>query len=367
MINTQDFLNRVAYPLPGDNARRKITPLQDQITVASGTTLYNPFTTATGNIFARNKKFPLSGTEIFAITNISCYLKTVITSTTLYAGLLTLLQQSYLEIVVDSRVQLKVPLLEVMSYDLVPQIGATTIIGLQTKFVNRSKDLVYPIVLNSSSNVQVNVVLATATATAFDASLINISLNGVMSDKLDSYFVNMVGNSQFQELAWTLWESNLISTVNQNTFNLFATPTLAQNLFSGVVPLSSTERLEIQAIEFFFGGNAGATDTPQLVKANRINNVLSIVIDNVEYYKGDIEGALSIAGAQTGAFGDDGAPVDTPITLLDVYYENKVLDIPLIIPANSNVVVSLTQPGSSLNSNQYFTALFKGKKVRQVV
>ncbi len=367
-MNTQELLNRVAFPGVGQNIRRKYTQIFDKITVASGTTEYYPFKT-TGNVFTVNKTFPLSGNQIFGITNIALYLQQAITSATLYASLLTMLQQSYLQIDVDSRTMLKIPLLEVMSYNSISQEGASTVAPLQTILHKRTKDLIIPIVLNSNSNVSVKVVITSGTATAFDTNLINISFNGVMLDKLDTIAIDLVSGNQYSEIAWTLWESLNVDVTTQKTFNYFTTPNTAPNLFSGVLPLSSTERFEIQAIELFVGGNAGGTDTPALVRNNRINNYLTIDVEQVNFYESNLEDILSLAGAQATTYLDNEGttPVSTNITVIDVQYSQKLLNIPIIIPATGNVDVKLQQAGSSLNSAQYLTLLLKGKKTRQVI
>jgi len=367
-MNTTELLNRVAYPEPGQNVRRKYTPRYDKITIASGTTEYYPFKTS-GNIFTTNGTFPLAGNQVFAISNISLYLQQAITSTALYAGLLTMLQQSYLQIDVDSRIMLKVPLIEVLSYNTVSQQGAGTVAPLQTIFHKRSKNLILPIVINSQSNVQVKVYLSSSTTTVFDTNVMNITFNGIMLDKLDTLAIDLVKGQQFSELAWTLWETQKIDSTSQKTFNFFTTPNTEQNLFSGVLPLSSTERFEIQAIELFVGGNAGGTDTPALVRNNRINNHLTIDVEQVNFYETNLEQILSLAGAQSTTYLDNEGttPVSTNITLIDVQYSEKVLNIPLVIPATGNVKVALEQPASSLNSNQYFTMMLKGKKTRQVI
>lgn len=368
MLSTQELLNRVAYPSPGQNVRRKFTQLYDQITVATGTLTYNPFTSA-GTVFVNNQVFPLSGNQVFAITDISLYLEQAITTTTQYGNLLELLQQSYLEINVDSRQMLKIPLIECLSYYIIPQIGnGAAIANLQSKLIKRAKRLIIPIVLNSSSNVQVNVVLSTNSASGFNTNLIDVAFNGIMLDKLDTLYLNFLQGRQFSELAWTLYETQQITTTGQNTFNFFVTPTRANNLFNGLLPLSSTERLEIQAMEVFIGGNAGTTDILNLVRNNRINNQLVINVENVKFYESDLADMLSLAAANARTFNDSAAtPVATNLTDVDVEYQQKVLEIPLIIPAIGNVQVQLQQPASSLNSNQYITMMLKGKKVRQVI
>jgi len=368
MFTTQELLNRVAYPSVGQNLRRKSGKLHDQIKVATGKTTYNPFT-STGTIFTNNQVFPLSGNQIFAITKLSLYLQTKISSGALYASLLELLQQSYLEINVDNRQMIKIPLIECLSYYYIDQIGTDPQQqNLRPVYLKRVKNLIIPIVLNSQSNVQVNVVLTTTAAADFNNGLIDIMFDGIAFDKLDTLFLNFVQGKQFSELASTLWETQAVSTTGQNTFNFFVTPTTLNNRFSGTLPLSTSERFEIQAIEIFIGGNVGTTDVLNLVRNNRINNQLVINVENVKYFESNISDMLSIAAAQSVVFNDNAAtPVSTSLISIEIEHQNKILEIPLIIPAVGNVQVQLTQPAASLNSAQFITLMLKGKKTRQVI
>ena len=136
-----------------------------------------------------------------------------------------------------------------------------------------------------------------------------------------------------------------------------------------MLPLSSTERFEIQAIEMFVGGNAGGTDTISLVRNNRNNNSLTIDVEKSNFLNSNLQEILSLASAQATTYLDNEGttPVSTNITIIDIQYSEKVLNIPIIIPAVGNVDVKLQQPASSLNSGQYLTMMLKGKKTRQVI
>lgn len=372
-MTTQALLNKVAYPMLGQNVRRKFTPLYSTVDIATATTEYYPYTNIS-SVFTDNEKFPLSGQQIFAITNIGAVLSSVIDSQTNYEALLLLFQQSYLQIDVDSRTMLKIPMIEIMSYSIQDVLGdaGTAQTGAKTFFTNRSKQLIFPIVLNSQSNVNVKFVTNSTFTTAFNGETIRFTLNGVMLDKLDTISVNFLLNSnggikRFSQLAWTLWESKQITTVNQNTFTFFDGNTTNPALVNGVLPLSNTELFEIQALEIFFGGNYGTTDTPVAVRDNRNQNILRIEVENALFYQAPIQDFLSQASASVSNFQDAAGTSNIPLINVDVNYRQKVLEIPLILPATGNIKVTLEQPGSSLNSNQYATLMLKGKKTRQVI
>jgi len=364
-MDTIQLLNAVGYPTPGDNVRRHSEPLFDTVTVAAGTTEYYPFSGALSQ-FVNNKKLPLAGSEIFAVTGINLFLQTLISTTALYANLLEYLQQSKIQINIDGRTMADYPLLECTSFYIASTLGATPV-SYKNNYIKRSKSLVEPIIINSQANVEIKIITTANVATGFDTNKINVQLDGIKLDKLDTLSLNLVDGKQFSQIAWTIWETQQISTTNANTFNFFATQTRAKNLFSeDVFPLSNTQRFEVQAIELFLGGNAGTTDTVPAVRNNRNNNLLKIKVETTDFYNSNVADMLSLAGAKATTFDDAGA-VATALVTTEVEYRNKVLQIPLILPATGNVTITVDQPGNSLNSNQYMTLLLKGKKTRQVI
>ena len=366
-MNTTQLLNLAAFPSKNSNVRRKKSSLFDTITLATGTTLYRPFTTSPGNIFLRNQPFPLSGQQIFWMTSLSMYLQTAVNSVALYTGLIAALQHSNIEVVIDSKQYFKIPLLECLSFNLVNYIGTSTPQNLKVNPVTRNKNFIIPILFNASSNVVVNLNIDAAFASAFNASNLSISFNGILTDKLDSELnYNPQQGKDLQDIAFTCYDTQQVTSANQTIFNFFAQAETNPNDFSRIFPLSATERFEIQSLEAFVPGNSGATDLFSSVLNQRSTNYLTIKVDDVTYYESQLKDFLStITNSGVVTFGD-ATPTLTNLMVTDLIYQRSTLEIPVIIPAQGKVSVQLQQPGSSLNVNQYITLMLKGLIKRQV-
>ena len=126
-MNITQVLNRLAYPKPGDNARRKATDLYDEVTIITGTTNYNLFDQTLGNLFARNKKFPISGSEIFFAFGIRLFLKTVINTVALFNSLNNFLLHSCIFVYINDRLQIQIPLIEILNFNFADTVGDTPI------------------------------------------------------------------------------------------------------------------------------------------------------------------------------------------------------------------------------------------------
>ncbi len=360
------LINKVAFPTSGSNLRRKISSLYDTITLATGTTLYRPFTTAPGNIFLRNTQFPLSGQQVFWIKSISLFLNQAITTAAQYAGLLLGLQNSNLEIYVDSKQYWKIPLVECLSFNTAALIGDTSSAPLRFNPVTRNKNLVVPLLINAASNVVVNLNVDSGFASAFNTNNLRISFNGFLGDVLDSSFsYNPQSGNELQDIAFTCYDTQQITTANAATFNFFAQAETNINDYSKVLPLSPTERFEIQNMEVVIGGNSGTTDTFDAVMNQRSTNVLTITVDDVQLHQSQLKDYLSILTQLSTTFNDAG-PVLTNLVDTNLIYQSKTLETPVIIPAQGKVQVTVQQPGSSLNQNQFMTLMLKGLIKRQV-
>ncbi len=369
-MNTTQLLNIAAFPSANSNVRRKISSIFDTVAITSGTTFYNPFQTAPGNIFLRNQKFPLSGQQLFWVTSVSMFLAQAINTPALYAALLPGLQSSNIELLIDSKQYFKMPLIECLSFNIQNQVGVTGSTQVyKVNPVTRNKNLIIPVFINAASNVVVNLNLDSAFATAFNSNNLLISLNGILTDALDaSLNYNPVQGNNLQDIAYTMYDTQQITTANANTFNFFSTPETNPNNYNKILPLSSTERFELQALEVFIGGNAGTTDNFNDVFNQRSTNFLNISVDDVVYHQSQLKDYLSImTNNNNGKFGDDASPaVTTEINATQLIYQNKTLEIPVILPAQGKVSVTIQQPGSSLNQNEYITLMLKGLIKRQV-
>jgi hypothetical protein len=91
--------------------------------------------------------------------------------------------------------------------------------------------------------------------------------------------------------------------------------------------------------------------------------VLRVTIDDVEYYNGSLVDMLSVVAA----FGETltTTPDLDTVAILN-HRDSKTLRVPLNIPANSKVQISLTQPAGSLGITGEFTVALRGIETRRV-
>lgn len=358
-MDVKTLLNLIQ--IPTGNLRRDDVELYDKVTIASGTTSYSLFS---GSItqFVRNLQLPVSGQEIYAVTSLKMFINTLFITAT---DLVELLQKSYLEIVVSNRQQLKIPLFQVLNFQVASVIGATTVANFSSINVQKLKKLLYPIILGQSSTVQIKLVITSTAATDLNNVTIEMMMNAIQSTVLDPALqYDPAAGNQFQDIDYTLYNTLAISTANQTDFQCFSDNTLASNLFSQNLPLSADQRFEIQNLEILFVSPnvASQAETLNKILNNRSYNELKIVVDNTIVYKSSLAQLLNVVTEYANvAFLDNaGTPVSTNLTTFETLIQSKTLQIPVIIPATGNVNVTLSQPGSSLNNGQSFTIMLNG-------
>lgn len=362
-MNYADVLNATLYPKGRQNARTKEFPYFDTATIAAGVLEYFFFVAPLGNIFQRNKRLPLSGSEVFMVDEISAYLNTPITTPALINALNEMLQQSYLVVSVDNRQVLKIPGLDFIQYSLVMNEDATPE-NLNYKVETLKRRLPIPIFMNSTSAFEFKFVTTTAAATAFDTGLFRLVLHGVQIDKLDSFYYDALKNNKFQQISETFYNTVVIPNGNQNTFQLFANANQAQNLFSKVFPLSQTETFQLQNIEIFVNQPDVPID-PLTIYNSRLQNNLRISVNDVDYYNANLQDCLSVVAGFAGNITDSAAATVAYNQFLNVR-QSKTFKAPLEIPANSNVIVNLTQPAGSLGITGEITMAMRGVTTRVV-
>jgi len=368
-MNAKQFLNRLYYPTQGDNARRKTYPLYDTQPIATGTQDYYFFESALTNVFTRNKRFPLAGTEIFTITAISMFLQTEINTTAEIDNLNELLQQAYFEVWNQSRRVCKLPLLDILNYQfgtsLVATATATTNIHIggnlnMDGFLGRKLSI--PIIFNANSSFKFRLRITSQSATDFNGVNMRLYLHGVQTDKLTDFNWNDLQDNLFQTVPMTFYETRAISDGNQTTFELFQEG-VADNLQSVYFPLSDIETFQVEAMEFFVN-QPDTPISPETIYNSRITNQLRIRVDEVDYWE-------SVMGTNMLSMlaGFDVALTTTPdVTVTELLHVRKqlVLPIPLGIPANGKVKVEIEQPGSSLGITGEITLALRGTATRRV-
>jgi hypothetical protein len=356
----------------GFNIRGKYTPYYDTLTLASGTLNYSAFQTAVTDGLDRNKKFPLSGSEIFYIMALSVELPNVlINTTTLYEGLISLMQGAYLQIKVNAKERARIPLFECLSF-----IGSSTI-GTSGQFINvdiekvmRARKLVQPILINKSTSISVNIVMETTAATNFNTKLLKVTFYGKQSDVLNpAYNYNPVQGNNFEALDYCLFSTVSISTANQFEFSLLNDDTLADTRKSSVLlPLPDNNQFQAQRMWILFTGkDSDTTESLDLIYANRSRNYLKIISNSVTYLESSLSEMINIVTAYPNTFNDNaGTPVATNAVLLQTLFQYKLLETPIVFPPTGNVKVSLLQPGSSLNNGRLLTIGIDGRLIRPI-
>jgi len=363
MKNTREILDATLYPGSNQNARRKEYPYYDTQAITAGVLEYFFFVTVLGNIFARNKRLPLSGSEVFMVDGISAYLETSINTPAQIDALNELLQQSYLQVSVDNRVVAKLPGLDFIQYALTLNEDATPeLLSYKVETVKRM--LPIPILMNSTSAFEFKFVTTAAAATAFNAIPFRLTLHGVQIDKLESFYYDDLKNAKFQQISVSYFDTVAISGAAQDTYAFFANPAKAQNLFSQTFPLSEIQTMSIQNIEVFVN-QPDVPISPLTIYNSRLTNNLRISVNDVDYYNSNLQDCLSVVAGIAGNITDSAAATTAYNQFLNVR-QSKTFKVPLEIPTTSNVAVNLSQPAGSLGITGEITIVMRGVETRRV-
>jgi len=366
-MTTQELLNKYLYPGYLDNVVRKQFPYFDMATMATGTTEYYFFQNAPAP-FISNKQLPITGTEVFFIRAISAYpvLKHV-TSAQINA-LNELLQQSFLEIVIDNRVAMKIPGLDFINYQYADSMSDQVVVtAVNTKiggnvngdgFLGRKLPL--PLIMNSSSSFQFR--LVTTGNAVYNTIPIRLVLHGLQLDKLQTFEWDDLQNNRLQQIPWTAYNTVVIPNNTQTTFPLFANRATANNLISTVFPLSNIDSMSVQAIEVFVNQPDTPID-PSTIWNSRLTNELYVAIDDRIYYDGNLQNMLSVLASLEQTLT---TTPDLDVVNMFNKRQTKILDVPMNFPANGKVDIHLTQPAGSLGITGEITVAFRGMVTRRV-
>jgi len=360
-LNTRDILNAYIYPTPGANARRKDYEYYDNQAIATGTLEYFFFVTALGDQFLRNKTLPLAGSEIFIVDQISAYLSLNISTLALIDDLNELLQQAFLQVSVDNRVQMKIPVLDFLQYLWVDTSIATGTVNTY-KLELAVRNLPMPIILNSTSAFEFKLVMNAAVATAFNGINFRLALHGLQLDKLDSYYWDNWKGAQFQKVSATYYETRAISGAGADTYELFSDQSVSQLLQSQTFPLSDIQTFSLQNLEVYIN-QPNTAIAPDTIYNSRLPNVFRIHIDDVIYYESNLQNMLSMFAGVAGTLTT--TPDVATVTFLNVK-QSHTLRVPMSFPANGKVRITLEQPGSSLGITGEITVCMRGVETRRV-
>lgn len=342
---------------PGDNVRLRPALLYDTATIAAGTTIYDFFVNPVLAPALRNKLLPLSGQEVFYLDKLAAYFS--VAQTALTANLEEALVKSYLEIKVNEREFLKIPLFEILTLNLHSTIGNDTE-SYRVDLTNRTKRLQYPIIFNSTANVSVRIVLSANAATALDTGLLRLECTGVKYDKLYSYEFDEIKGRLISRSPYTMYDTNAMWLAAGNT-DLFNNRNKPDSDYSKTFPLSTSETFSIEAIETVHFAMATAYATA----LNEIRQLrLNIVVDDVEVFDGFTIDMATLIQYNTGDF-TDAAAVLTAFASLKYKRGGIVLPEPIIIPGKSTVKVNLSYVAPVALTGFYSVAL-KGTLQRGV-
>lgn len=366
-MNARDILNKYLYPDYMQNVQRKQFPYFSEVTMLTAVTDYFFFANPPAP-FVSNKQLPVTGSEVFFIEAISAYPVLNHITTAQINALNELLQQSFLEILIDNRLAMKIPGLDFVNYQYSDAWSDQVVLTANKTHVGGNKNsdgflgrkLPIPLVMNSNSNFTFR--WNTPGNAVYNNVVFKLVLHGLQLDKLTTFEWDNLKDHKFQQIPWTAYNTVVIPNGNQQTFPLFANRATAQNLISDYFPLSDIETFSIQNMEIFVN-QPDVPIAPATIWNSRIYNQFYMQIDDRIYYDGNAENMLSVLAG----FGQ--SLTTTPnIDLVNVFEkrQSKILDVPQEIPANSKVNISLTQPAGSLGITGEFTVALRGVKTRRV-
>lgn len=373
-MDAKQFLNALLYPSASDNIRRKDWVLHRTLAIAAGQNEYIFGNAPAASPFLGNYVFPLSGQQIFVINGISLYLPFRHLTVAQLVDLCDLLQSSYLEITVNQRLICKLPGLDFLQYILTVNEDATPeILGESFADYNLAdiktnglikRRLPYPILINSTQDVVVKWVISTASATAYDTVPVTLNLHGIMTDKLNSFTWDDLNSNLFQKIPVTLYDTFAIPDGTERTFNLFQTNSPVGLNSSFRLPVSDIQAFEIQNIEVLFSPPEDPANSASLIYTNRLNNLLIVNIDDVEYYRSNLLEKLSVIAGRAVNLTTAAADTLASVTLQSLR-GTQTLKLPLNFPAQANIQIALRQPANSV-LNTFGTVALRGVGTRRV-
>lgn len=351
------YLNQLqsfGLPTTTDNARIKHYPLFDTITVATGTNDYNLFTNPTLSLFNRNRVLPIGANEILLIGEISAIVEGLVIEPS--TNLSELLTRSYLRIMINDQEKLKIPLAEVLNYFYGEAAVTTSMIVTEVK---RKRNLQFPLIVNSSANVTMQVALPTNAVSILNGKNIRFEFTCIKYDKLSSYNVDFRKSGVFERLSYTFFDTNAFTFGNAATYDLFNARNRAVNDFSKVFPLGNTEVFSIENIEIVLADSSTYAEWQALQEA-LARGTLKIIVNDVEFFNGLGKDLLYHLGGKGGSA--------TPYSMHVLQNGGLTLLTPITIPSDSRVKITLDVPATThaAGGTHYFSVLLKGTYQRIV-
>lgn len=357
-------LGMFGYPSYGDNARRKAATLYDHGTIATGVLEYNLFTNPALSVYSRNRTFPLSGSEIFFINSIKLMLN-LPQANQADSVIHGFLRESFIQISVDEREKIKIPVLECIDFSFAKYQGydaTPALVTMVAAHFKRHRKLQHPIIINANSNVSVKLVTNVTSASALDTITFKAYLDGVKLDKLNDYEVDFVKNNTLEELSYSIYDVATLAATEE-TLEMFSNRNKAVTLFNKTLPLSDKENFQIEAIEIFLASGRNAS-TPADVLAEANDFYLEIVVDDVSFYQGMNANMFSLFHARSVTLQDSNGD-NSNANVCEIITSVYVLPEPIIIPANSKASVKLRH-GAIVAISGNVLVDFRGTLTRRV-
>ncbi len=363
MDNLLSAIQNVGYPV---NANVRITPLTffDEQTLSATVGENRFFTSDTLSTFTRNKKFPLSGNEIAFIDTVAVRLMGT-AALSLTAANMGLFTKTALQVLVDGRERLKIPLVECLQVFVGNQIGTTTTLTLGD-LVTRSKKLRLPIIINSQSNVEVKII----TDADYNAlGVVRVELSGLMYSKLSAFDINFAANRSVERLSYSMFDTVAVPTA-ASTLNLFTSADKTQSLFSKIFPLSNSETFDIENVEVVFPVSIGtAATTFQAIQALAKECMLKLNINGVDFLELAGKDLVSVIFQNTvaGTIKHSDGTITTNIIGNQISYAGITLPVAVTVPAKAQVKVTLDVNAiTNISTSAYINVLLKGTLQRLV-
>jgi len=363
-MNTRDILNAHLYPVAGQVVRRKSFTYYDQKFMQAGQDEYFFFVSDILNSLDNNKKMPLAGSEVFFITDIRMKGLQILLSESIADDYNSFFQKSYLEITIDGRQVMKIPGYELFEIEAAEHTGSATATDSMSNanLYPMKRELPLPIIINSTSSFEFKFVLDESEVTT--NGFLKLQLNGIQLDKLDSFYWDNLRNNQFQQISQSYYYT--VDTVaGANTYELFSSANIDRRFFSKTFPLSDIETMSIQNIMLVNGQAVVPTRFNFLGYEDLATMVLRISVDDVVSF--EMQGYAMTNSYNCFEFlattsGVETLAIATPLIIRKSY----TLPIPLEIPANSKVRVTLEQSSFQTLSSKFITCILRGVETRRV-
>lgn len=346
-------MNLLDFGFPGvlDNARKKSVVYFDRQSTATSNLIF--FKTSTLGS-SRNKLLPTTGQEMILIKGIKARF-----GSAYYTG--EYLLKSFLSITINDVEKLKIPLMECISFPFQSTLGSfPNQLGVYGG-INRIKKLEFPLIVNSSSNIDVKVSLGGGMG---GGGSVTVELYCDVYDKLSDFEYDFKQNNPNEILSYSIYDTAATLTA-AGSYQYFQDKSKPLGDYSKMFPLGKDEVFTIKAIESVF-----CLFQPTNQASNNISslnaNLLEIYVNDVLMFTSTSTDLLTLSQQRSGNVQDNTAAVNTSFVENHISNNNLILETPLIVPANSNVKVILTQPNSLAHTSGFNAIILKGDLIRRV-